>query len=75
MVRRPDNGRPPEDSEALAGYVRDFRAYVEAAGAAFMDDHDDPRLARLPYADGDHITEAARPLYTELFWPKVQALR
>ena len=75
VVRRPENGRPPEDSAALARYVREFRAYVAAGDAAFMDDHDDPRLARLPYSDGDHITEAARPLYTDLFWPKLQALR
>jgi len=74
VVRRPENGRPPEDSEALARYARDFRAYVEANGATFVDDHDDPRLAQLPYSDGDHITEAARPLYTDMFWPRVQAL-
>ena len=74
VVRRPENGRPPEDSPALAAYVRDFRAYVTTNGATFMDDHDDPRLARLPYSDGDHITEAARPLYTDMFWPRVQAL-
>jgi hypothetical protein len=75
VVRRPDNGTPPADSPALARYVREFEAYVTENGAAFIDDHDDPRLARLPYSDGDHITEAARPMYTEMFWPKVQALR
>ena len=74
VVRRPESGRPPEDSDALAKYVRDFKAYVTANGAAFMDDREDPRLARLPYSDGDHITEAARPLYTDMFWPRVQAL-
>jgi hypothetical protein len=74
VVRRPEQGRPPVDTEALARYVRDLRAYLLANGAAFIDDREDPRLARLPYSDGDHITEAARPLYTDMFWPKIQAL-
>lgn len=74
VVRRPDDGRPPQDSPALAEYVRKFREYVLARGAAFLDDKDDPRLAQLPYSDGDHIIEAARPLYTDLFWPRIQAL-
>ena len=74
VVRRPENGRPPADSDALARYVRNLRAYVVARGAAFIDDREDPRLARLPYSDGDHITEAARPVYTDIFWPKVQDL-
>ena len=74
VVRRPDNGRPPEDSPALRRYVDAFEAYVVERGAAFMDDRDDPRLSRLPYSDGDHITDAARPAYTEMFWPKIQAL-
>jgi hypothetical protein len=74
VVRRPENGRPSPDSAALQRYIADFRAYVEARGAVFMDDRDDPRLSALPYSDGDHITEAARFTYTELFWPKVQAL-
>jgi hypothetical protein len=74
VVRRPENGRPPEDSPALRRYIDAFEAYVVERGAAFMDDRDDPRLSRLPYSDGDHITEAARPAYTEMFWPKLQAL-
>jgi hypothetical protein len=74
VVRRPEQGRAPADSPALAAYVQAFKAYVTARGAVFIDDHDDPRLARLPYSDGDHITESARPIYTDMFWPKVQAL-
>jgi hypothetical protein len=74
VIRRPENGRPPEDSPALRRYVEAFEAYVVERGAAFMDDRDDPRLARLPYSDGDHITDAARPAYTDMFWPKIRTL-
>jgi hypothetical protein len=74
VVRRPVDGRPPDDPPALQRYIAAFEQYVESRGAAFMDDRDDPRVVALPYADGDHITEAARPRYTDMFWPKVQAL-
>jgi hypothetical protein len=54
--------------------VADLRAYVQARGGVLLDDRDDPALARLPYADGDHVTRDARLPYTDRFWARVAAL-
>lgn len=74
VMRRPVDGKPPADSPAMRQYVADLGAYIESHGAAFIDDHDDAELARLPYADGDHISRDARIPYTDRFWPKLQTL-
>jgi hypothetical protein len=74
VMRRPVAGEPPPVSPALARYITDLRSYLLANGAHFIDDHDDPTLARLPYADGDHVSRDARVPYTERFWPKLRAL-
>jgi hypothetical protein len=75
VLRRPAGGQPPAESPALQQYVRDLRAYVTRAGALFIDDRDDPALARLAYADGDHISRDARDEYTRRFWTRLQGLR
>jgi hypothetical protein len=67
VLRRPQNGRPPDEPAALTQYVRDLREYIEARDAVFMDDRDDPEMARIAYADGDHIARAETGHYTELF--------
>lgn len=74
VMRRPENGQPPPVSPALTRYIADLRTYVQAHGAYLIDDHDDPGLASLPYADGDHISRDARVPYTDRFWPKLRAL-
>lgn len=75
VLRRPINGAAPPESARMQQYVRDLRAYLEAEGVGFIDDRDDPVLATLPYADGDHIARDARVPYTDRFWDKVQRLR
>jgi hypothetical protein len=74
VMRRPVDGHAPPESPRLRHYLNDMREYVESRGGAFMDDHDDPELARLPYADGDHISRDARVPYTDRFWPRLQQL-
>src|SRR5262249_19181325 len=68
VLRRPVNGAPPSESPRLQKYVADLAAYLRANRVAFIDDRDDPALARLAYADGDHIASEARIEYTERFW-------
>jgi hypothetical protein len=72
VLRRPVNGQPPPESPALQRYVKDLRAYLAANGAVFIDDRDDPSLAQLPYADGDHVSRDARDPYTRKFWTKIE---
>jgi len=68
VLRRPEGGRPPAESAALSRYVRDMRRYIESHGGAFRDDRDDPVMATIEYADGDHIGHLERTRYTERFY-------
>ena len=74
VLRRPVNGEPPPESAALQRYVVDLRAYLEAHGATLIDDRDEPELAQLPYADGDHIAREALVPYTDRFWARLSKL-
>ena len=74
-----DAGRQGADRLALAGdplrkYVTDLRQYLTANGADYIDDRDDPELATIAYADGDHIARDARRRYTEIFYAKLLKL-
>ncbi|ODS52305.1 MAG: hypothetical protein ABS36_17045 [Acidobacteria bacterium SCN 69-37] len=73
VLRRTQAGEPAVETPALARYTADLRRYVEARGAVYFDDRDDPELAALPYADGDHVAREARAPYTRRFWQKLQA--
>jgi hypothetical protein len=74
VLRRPVNGQPPPESAALRRYVGKLRAFLEAHGAALIDDRDDPVMATLAYGDGDHISADARLAYTDRFVDKLAAL-
>jgi len=67
VLRRPIHGHVQRESEALRQYVSDLRAYLAGHGAAYLDDRDDPELARLAYDDGDHVLEEDIPKYTRMF--------
>lgn len=74
VLRRTTDGRPAPQSEALSRYSADLRAFVEANGGVFFDDREDPALADLPYADGDHVAREAREPYTRRLWDKLRIL-
>jgi hypothetical protein len=74
VLRRTEDGRVRAESPALTAYVRDLREYVEAGGATFFDDRDDPEMATIRYDDGDHIAREDRVRYTEYFWARLQRL-
>lgn len=67
VQRRPQNGRPPEQSAALRRYVSKLHGYVEARGGVFMDDTGDPAQTIDMYEDGDHLSREGRRRYTETF--------
>lgn len=72
--RRAPEGGLRQESPALAQYMRDLRAYVEARGAALIDDHHDPEILLLPYDDLDHIAPGGRIPYTDILLRKLRAL-
>jgi len=67
VQRRPQHGRPPEQSAALRRYVTKLHAYVESHGGVFMDDTGDPAQTLDLYEDGDHLSRDGRRRYTEMF--------
>ena len=70
VQRRPTAAGPPPQSPALQDYVTKLRRYLEANGAVFRDDWGDPDQPLSAYEDGDHVTRAFRPVYTELLYRK-----
>ena len=73
VLRRPIGDAPAEEPVALQRYSGDMKRYIEARGGVYLDDRDDPVLATLAYADGDHIARDARAPYTERLWQKLRA--
>jgi len=71
VMRRPENGHPPEQPPELVRYMRDLKAYVESRGATLFDDNDQPSLATMPYEDGDHLAREAMVPYTDAFWARL----
>ena len=67
VQRRPSLEGPPTQSPELVTYVNALKGYLEARGAYFHDDWGDPEQPLSAYADGDHLTAAARIRYTERF--------
>jgi hypothetical protein len=68
VQRRPGpDGRPPADSPALARYLADLGAYIEARGAKYHDFTGDPGVTLAMYGDGDHIAREHRQAWTDLF--------
>jgi len=67
VQRRPLPDGPPAQSEALARYIDDLRAYLTAHGASFHDDRGDANQPLSIYTDGDHLRFEQRIPYTERF--------
>jgi len=62
---RPDNIR--YDKADLTAYIASLRAWCEAEGVGFTDFTADPAITLSMYADGDHVSESARPAWTRHF--------
>ena len=75
VLRRPRDGRPEPQSPRMDRYVRDLREYLQAHGAILRDDRDDPVMASIEYADGDHIARGERVRYTERFFEQMSIFR
>jgi hypothetical protein len=74
VLRRPVGNASPDEPPALTQYSADLRAFVEAHGGVYFDDREDPVLADLPYADGDHVAREAREPYSRRLWEKLQTI-
>jgi hypothetical protein len=72
VQRRPVGGQAPSQSPALLRYVRALRTYVEARGAALVDDTGDPAETLDLYEDGDHLSREGRRRYTQAFAERIR---
>jgi hypothetical protein len=72
VQRRPSGGRPPDQSPALLRYVQALRRYLDAGGAALVDDTGDPAETLDLYEDGDHLSHEGRRRYTAAFAERVR---
>lgn len=76
ILRRPAaDGHPSPESPALQQYTKDLRAWLEAHGMVFFDDRDNPAMAKLRYADGDHADSSAMTPYAELLAAALEKIR
>jgi hypothetical protein len=66
ILRRTVDGHFTKESPRLRQYVRDLRAWFDAQNVLFIDDRDNPEMAKLHYADGDHLAGDAMTAYAEL---------
>lgn len=63
--------QPPAESPTSPAYIRELRAYLEKAGAQFIDETRDADVTQDFYGADDHVAPAMMKSYTELFWRKV----
>ena len=75
VLRRPVDGHPPPESPALQQYTKDLRAWLTARGMLFFDDRDNPAMAELEYADGDHLAGGAMTPYAELLAAQLEKIK
>jgi hypothetical protein len=54
-----------------AAYLEALRAYLEKAGAKFVDETRDPEVTLKYYGADDHVAPSQMKAYTELFWRKM----
>jgi len=75
VLRRPVDGHPPPESAALQQYTKDLRAWLTARGMVFFDDRDNPAMAALEYADGDHLAGVSMTPYAELLAAELEKIK
>lgn len=60
-----------EPSPDAVAYQEALRAYLEKAGANYIDEGKDPEVTADFYGSDDHVAPAMKKAYTELFWRKM----
>lgn len=65
-VKKRRDLKPGERSAALEKYNRDLEAWLSDRGIDLLDYSDRTELTEEHYADGDHLNEAGRELFTRL---------
>lgn len=74
VKRRPLDGDIRTDEPELVEYIADLKTYLQANGADLVDVTNDESIGIEFYSDGDHVSEAMRPRYTEKFFERNRGL-
>lgn len=72
VKRRPGADHQTLQSETLKNYVSDLKQWVESQGCIHLDETDDPQITLEMFRDGDHLHDAVRPAYTDLFLNRIR---
>jgi hypothetical protein len=62
-----------EESSSFPAYEAALRAYLEKAGAKFIDETRDPDVTLSFYGSDDHVASSKMKAYTALFWRKISS--
>jgi hypothetical protein len=71
---RPGPDQVTAQSEELAEYTRSLKGWLQSQNCFFYDETSDPKITLDLYHDGDHLSEAAKPWWTDYFWKRMAPL-
>ena len=71
---RPDKEGITHQSEEMTEYSKNLRAWMAQEQCLFFDETNDPSITLAMYHDGDHLSEAYKPWWTEYFWKRMSPL-
>jgi hypothetical protein len=69
---RPVNGTKTPQSQELVTYIQGLQAWMKEHGCVFYDETPDETIALDRYQDGDHLSTAAKPWWTDYFWQRME---
>lgn len=72
VKRRPGSDSVLLQSPTMQIHMAAFKAWAEGQGCILLDEADDPAITLDMFRDGDHLHEAVRPRYTELFLNRIR---
>ncbi len=72
VKRRPAADNQTVQSNTLKNYISDLKRWVESQGCIHIDETDDPKITLEMFRDGDHLHDAVRPAYTDLFLDRIR---
>ena len=69
---RPAEASYTPQTREMIQYTKNLRSWLESQHCSFFDETDDPAITLSMYQDGDHISTAFRPWWSEYFWKRME---
>ncbi|MEO7933965.1 MAG: hypothetical protein ABIT76_12490 [Chthoniobacterales bacterium] len=71
---RPGPNNITPQSEEMTAYIANLRKWMASRHCVFFDETNDASITLSMYQDGDHLSETAKPWWTNYFWQRMQPL-